>query len=357
MLARAAILLALPAAALWPAAPARGAVSKGFWGPAQVDGVSQFPIYRDLGVDLFQMNLNWANVAPGRPSKPRDPSDPAYQWPPDVDYAIEQAGRNGIRVLLMPMFSPSWANGGNGGAYAPATGKDYADFVYAASRRYPKVRFWLLWGEPTRAANFQPLPERPQGGHLTSAQAKAPRRYARLLDAGYGALKQASKKNVVIGGNSFAAGDVRPAEWVTRLRLPNGRLPRLDLYGHNPFSIRKPNLSNPPSSNGNQDFSDLRRFGRIVDRHFGRHVRLFLSEFALSTQARDSEFNFWVTQETQASWIAAGFKIARALGVHTFGWVHLYDDPPPPDGHPVTHSGLLDWEGRPKPGYHAFKRG
>jgi hypothetical protein len=352
---RSVLLLAVAAAALWLAAPAQ-AVQKGFWGPTQVDGVSQFPVYRDLGVDLFQMHLYWNDVAPTRPANPRDPDDPAYRWPADVDYALREAASNGMRVLLMPMFSPGWANGGKARAYAPNTGKDYADFVYAAGRRYPAVRHWLLWGEPTRAPNFQPMEER-KSSRLTKAQAKAPLRYAKLLDAGYGALKQVSRKNVVIGGNSFTAGDVHPAEWLSRLRLPNGRPPRLDLYGHNPFCRRKPDLRNPQSSGGLFDFSDLRRFGKLVDRHFKRRVRLFLSEFTVSTGARDSEFNFWVTRETQAEWITAGFKVARAVGAHTFGWVHLYDDPDPPDNSPASHSGLLDNRGSPKPGYRAFKRG
>ena len=43
------------------------------------------------------------------------------------------------------------------------------------------------------------------------------------------------------------------------MRLPDGRPPRLDLYGHNPFSIRAPNLANPPSPGQQIDFSDLAR--------------------------------------------------------------------------------------------------
>ena len=349
------LLLALAAAALWLAPPAH-ALQKGFWGPAQVNGVSQFPIYRDLGVDIFQMHLYWNEVAPTRPANPRDPNDPAYRWPSDVDFARAEAARYGMSVLLMPMFVPPWANGGKTRAHVPATGKDYADFVYAASRRYPDVRYWLLWGEPTRAPNFQPM-DQYRDGRMTRNQAKAPRRYAQLLDAGYGALKKADRRNLVIGGNSYTAGDVRAPQWIKRLRLSNGRPPRLDFYGHNPFCRRRPDLRNPQSPDGHYDFSDLRRLGRLVDRHFKRRVRLFLSEFTISTAARDLEFNFWVTRETQAKWITAGFKVARAVGAHTFSWIHLRDEPPTPDGAPVRHTGLIDAEDRKKPGYYAFKRG
>ena len=48
------------------------------WGPLEVNGVSQFPIYRELGVGIYQMGMSWSDVAPTRPENPRDPRDPAY---------------------------------------------------------------------------------------------------------------------------------------------------------------------------------------------------------------------------------------------------------------------------------------
>ena len=37
---------------------------KSIWGPAEVKGVSQFPIYKDLGVGIWQNRINWSDVAP-----------------------------------------------------------------------------------------------------------------------------------------------------------------------------------------------------------------------------------------------------------------------------------------------------
>ena len=65
------LLLALPVSA--EAAPSR---KKAIWGPATVNGRSQFPIYRDLGVGIWQDRVNWSVVAPTRPANPRDPLDP-----------------------------------------------------------------------------------------------------------------------------------------------------------------------------------------------------------------------------------------------------------------------------------------
>ena len=50
-----AIGLLLLALAVVPAADARQSRKKSIWGPVEVNGVSQFPVYRDLGVGIFQM--------------------------------------------------------------------------------------------------------------------------------------------------------------------------------------------------------------------------------------------------------------------------------------------------------------
>lgn len=335
--------------------------AKGFWGPTRIDGVSQFPLYRELGVNLYQTAVKWNDAAPVRPANPSDPRDPAYRWPADVDYALEQARTHGMRVLILLIGAPEWANGGNPWPHAPRRPSDFASFARAAARRYPAVRHWQIWGEPSKPSNFQPLLAQEVGRPLTPAQAHAPRRYARLLDAAYGALKAVRRDNLVIGGNKYTTGAIRPGNWVRHMRLPGGRRPRMDLFGHNPFSFREPDLANEPLVDGSVDFSDIRRFGRLVNRQLRRRgqrrLRLFLSEWTVPT-GPDREFNFHVRPPTQARWIASGFRIARELqDVYGLGWVHLRDEPPSGDGKPVVRGGLLDHTGAKKPGYDAFRRG
>jgi len=345
------------AGALAGAGPAPAAtLDKGFWGPTAVDGVSQFPLYKRLGVTVFQLQLSWAATAPTRPANPRDPADPAYVWPADVDATIAEARANGMKVLLLVAQAPAWANGGNTPEYAPTNPSDYADFMRAASKRYPSVRKWMIWGEPSRSNNWKPFVIQPIGAPLTPAERAAPRRYARLLDAAYGALKSVSKNNVVIGGNTYVTGEVRPTDWVRNMRLPDGRPPRMDLYGHNPFSVREPNLRNPPSASGLADFSDLGRFDALIQKQLGRprhkRVRLWLSEFTIPTFS-DSEFNFHVDLKTQAKWITSAFRVARQVHAAGLGWIHLQDV----DAGNIIGGGLLTADGKPKPGFYAFMRG
>ena len=123
---------------------------------------------------------------------------------------MKEGRRYGIRVAVQLLYSPAWANGGHAFNWAPNP-SDFAQFAATAARRYPGVHLWMIWGEPTRAAQFQPLtPERYTGQPLNARQRRAPRNYARILDAAYAALKQVSQRNTVVGGMSFTTGNISP---------------------------------------------------------------------------------------------------------------------------------------------------
>ena len=81
-----------------------------------------------------------------------------------------------------------------GPSLGPSSPSYFGDFLEAASRRYPRIRLWMLWGEPTKVMNFQPLTS--DGGCPLRGRAAlaGPRRYAQLLDAGYASLKRVSAR-------------------------------------------------------------------------------------------------------------------------------------------------------------------
>jgi hypothetical protein len=343
LLAAGLLALALPHAA--------GAdTKKAIWGPVRMpDGSSAFPVYRDLGVDILQITLKWSAVAPTRPADPVNPDDPAYSWPAEIDYAIRHGRRRGISVALLVRDSPPWANGGRSPEWAPKQ-RAYASFLIAASRRYPSVRRWMIWGEPNRAGSFQPLPPRSPVG---------PRAYARLLDAAYGALKRRRRTNVVVGGMTFSFGEVLPRPWLRWMRLPGGRRPRLDEYGHNPFTRRAPNirLSGYGGFPGARDISDVDTFAKEVRsayRRTGRRPRLWLSEFTVSSDRPNRAFSFAVSRRKQARWLKGAFRIAARVRASGIGWFNLHDEPAS-DPFGLT-TGLMTYEGAKKPAYRAYKR-
>jgi hypothetical protein len=329
------------------AAAARAAVPKLIWGPVALpDGSSAFPLYHRLGVDVFQIDLNWASTAPTRPADPRSAADPAYRWPAALDRAVSEAGRYRMRVCVLVQATPSWANGGRTSGWAPTHASAYGDFLAAAARRYPSVHLWMIWGEPNRNGNFLPMPTHSRVG---------PRRYALVLDAGYHALKGVSRKNVVIGGDTWSFGNVEPADFVKWMRLPNGKPPPLDYYGHNPFSIRFPDLRRAPYYPGGRDINDIDTLHTQLRGIYHRSVGLWLSEFTVSSDHTNRAFDFSVSRRQQANWVAAGFRLVNSVGYVTgLGWFNLFDEAALPHHQNLT-SGLLTWQLQPKPAFYAYQ--
>ena len=171
------------------------------------------------------------------------------------------------------------------------------------SRRYPQVRRWMIWGEPNRIQQWQP-------------QGKAgARRYALLLDTAYQALKAVDRKDVVIGGNTSPggldnAGGTSPRTWLRRLMLPSGRRPRLDMWGHNPFTSRPIDLRLRPVSRFSYDFNDVDTLTADLDRHYPRRLRVFLSESGTPTEHANPDWFFFTTREAQAARMRQMFNVA-----------------------------------------------
>jgi hypothetical protein len=323
---------------------------KAIWGPLNLaDGTPAFPVYRQLGVDVYEVQLDWDTTATRRPADPRDPNDPAYRWPATLDDAVRQAQDAGIQVALLVKGTPGWANGAKTPDWRPTNVRDYADFLVAAAKRYPEIRRWMIWGEPTRQGNYQPMPANSRTG---------PRSYAELLDAAYGALKGVSRSNIVIGGMTFTVGLVFPADFNRWMRLPNGQPPRMDWYGHNPFSTRFPAIRRKPYVRALRDIDDLDTLHRdLAAAYRGRRVpRIWVSEFTVSSDRPNRAFNFAVSRREQARWLTAAYRLADKLPyVAGMGWFNLQDEADDGSKRGLT-TGLLSADGARKPAFAAYQR-
>ena len=336
-------LVALLAGAIAPAP----AADKALWGPATLpDGSSAFDLYAELGVDTVQFTLSWPAVAAARPAAAADPTDPAYRWPAEIDVAAAEALRRGIGLSLLVTGAPPWANGGRAPIWRPDRAQDLGDFLAAAARHYPAVRRWMIWGEPNRDDRFAPN---------APNSAVGPRAYARLLDAAYGALKRADRRNIVIGANTWTGGTVKPADFLRLMRLPSGRPPRLDWLGHNPFPFRFPNLAAKPLAGGFRDISDVDTISRDARRTYGRPIPLWLSEYTIQSDRGSEVFATFVSRSTQARYLTAGYRIADELGpaVAGLGWMALLDEPP---ADASANWGLLTYALQRKPAFAAMRR-
>jgi hypothetical protein len=319
---------------------------KMIWGPVNLpNGSSAFPTYHRLGVQVFQIDLTWADTAPTQPADATNPADPAYRWPAALDQAVQQAAQYGIRVCLLVKGTPPWANNGLTPAWAPNNASDYGNFLIAAARRYPSIHDWMIWGEPNRDdfSDFRPMPPNSPVG---------PRRYALLLQAAYRALKSVSRSNVVIGGDTWSFGIVEPADFIRWMRLPNGRPPQLDYYGHNPFGRRFPRLAKPYFPGG-RDIDDIGTLEAQLAGIYHRKVPLWLSEFTISSDHPNAAFNFSVSRRQQARWVTAAFRLVNSVSyVAGLGWFELLDQP---QGAQSLTDGLMTWDLKPKPAFYAYQ--
>ena len=361
-------LLAVMAAAMLLPAEANAAslvgkpLEKAIWGPTRIDGVSQFPTYKDLDVSIYQIQLRWEDVARrGRPADPTNPADRTYRWPEDIDFAIEEAARHGIKVLILIQGTPAWASPDPNWMTPPRDNQDFVNFVTAAARKYPSVRHWMIWGETSKNLKIPgttyDLPERKQLARI----------YADMLDRSYAALKAESSSNLVIGGNTFTTNKISVPgapvpvyEWMRNLRLPNGKPPRMDMWGHNPFTgrITSPRRARRTAARG--DFADLPRFLRQLRRRISRPLRrpipVFISEFCLPT-GPNPLFDLELSQAKQASWLRLAFSFARRERyIYSMGWWDLRDASEAVGNNRAYRCGLLDAAGQPKRAYQVFKR-
>jgi hypothetical protein len=327
-----------------------GHALKMMWGPLTMpNGSSAFPVYHRLGVQVLQLQLSWAATAPTQPGEAGNPADPAYHWPAALDQAVSEAARYGIGLALMVKETPGWANGGQGPSWAPNEPEDYAAFMQAASRRYPSIHYWMVWGEVTRPGNFNPMPANSPVG---------PQRYAVLLDDAYGALKAVNPANMVIGGMTYTVGLLSMGEYLHDLRLPDGAPPRMDFYGDNPYSTRYPNLSEPPYAAGVRDINDIDTLDRELTQDYAGHgqtPKLWLSEFSISSNEPSRAFDFFVSQPVQAKWVTAAYKLANSVPyVAGLGWYELLDEPASVREH--LTEGLMSASGQPKPAFYAYAK-
>ncbi len=357
LVAGVAALSAVGVAQVAPAHPATGAArapSKCISDSPTHNGQPIFPELRRLGVRVWSSGISWAAIAPTRPANPTSPDDPAYQWPAELDRFLNQARANGIEPVLYVLGFPGWSNGGRDSRWVPRSPKDFADFMGAAVRHYPQVRRWLVFSEPGNSLNFMP-----QGGKGS----RAPRLYARLLDAAYASMHAARRNVVVIGGNVHQGGyndqyTTAPDRFLRYMVLPNGRRPRLDMFGINPYTQRPLNMAlrHRPRR---VDFNDLDWLAQQLDRYWPkRHLQLFVDEFGWNTEHEALGWFYVVSRPKQSADIATSYRLASRLGrIDTMCSFLLFDQRPAKQEKWVNWtSGLRTWDGVRKPAWRAFAR-
>jgi len=289
-----------------------------------------------FGVDVVRFSIRWNVVAPRRPSRALSSNDPAYRWQAS-DAVLRALSVRGIQPFVTIYGTPGWANGRRRPNVAPTSATAFADFAYAAAKRYPFVRRWTIWNEPNQRVMFS---------------AASPRLYVtRLLNPAYAAIHRANSRALVAGGVTAARGNtggVSPLKWIAGMKAAHARL---DAYAHNPYPAR-PSVESPFSgactSCGTITMANLPRLLAAVRQSFGAK-QVWLTEYGYQTNPPDPWLG--VSRALQARYIGEGALRAYQQPQVTLLIQFLVKDEP---GLARWQSGLFDVHGTPKPAARAF---
>jgi hypothetical protein len=292
-------------------------------------------VVQSLGVSIVRYSIHWDQVAPRRPARALASSDPAYRWTA-ADAVLKGLHERGIDALVTLYGSPAWANGGRKANAPPKSSRTFADFAYAAAKRYPFVRKWTIWNEPNQNLYL--------AGTSPSLYVKT------LLNPAYGAIHRANPRARVAGGVTAPRGNSNgygPLGWVRGLADAHAKL---DAYAHNPYPTR-PRETPLAGACGYCDVISLANLGRLskqVRQYLGRKP-IWLTEYGYQTNPPDT---FGVARSLQAMYIGESAMRAYQLSGVALLIQYLLKDEPQLDR---FQTGLFDVHGSPKPGYYAFR--
>ncbi len=279
------------------------------------------------GVGWVRIDLRWSTVQSG--------GSGSWNWS-DTDKQVTAALGKGLKVLLLPSYSPAWANGGHTDErYYPADINAWKAFLTAAAQRYiPQgVTAWELWNEP----NWSPQSN--------------PALYAsNILKPGSDALRAASvslQTPITIVDAAPASllntpGIVDPYAWVTQV-YANGGKPYFDVQAIHPYTW--PSDPTVPST-----FNHLLRAIEIhntmaANGDGGKQV--WATEFGFPTRGPNTN-----TEAQQADYINKGLQVwTQSAWLSWTGPMFLYthknDGDNPND--PEKNFGLVRTDFTPKP--------
>jgi hypothetical protein len=292
--------------------------------------------FKRLGVPLVRFTLRWNQVAPRPPRDATSPRDRAYDWR-RPDRVLRGLRRHGLTPVLTLVGTPAWANSGRAPNFAPVRPRDFRRFATAAARRYPWVRYWVIWNEPNKRLWLRPTRSKIYVEHL--------------LNPGYDGIHAVLPRARVAGGATGpkgGAGGVAPTAWVRGMWAAGARF---DAYAHHPYPSSP---AETPSSGGCRDcpsitMATLPKLLILVRRSFGPKP-VWLTEYGYQTNPPDTFLG--VAPRKQATMLSLAAMRAWRLPRVTMLIQYLYRDEPVLSR---FQSGLVFADDRWKPSRQGFQ--
>ena len=171
----------------------------------------------------------------------------------------------------------------------------------AAAKRYPWVRYWLIWNEPNK--------------HLWLRPTKSPIYVQHLLNPGYEAI-HAVLPHARVGGGVTAPrgglGGIAPGAWIRGMFRAHAKL---DAYAHHPYPSTP---SETPSSGGCRTcpaitMATIRKLLVLVKRYFGPKP-IWLTEYGYQSNPPDTFLGVPLKRQATMVSLARDARVEAATG-------------------------------------------
>ena len=211
---------------------------------------------------------------------------------------------------------------------------------------------WMIWGEPSRRRKL-PAAEAEQPGRAADL-----RRISRSRPTA--PSSRPDRRNIVIGGMTLNGGTLKPPQVVECMKLKNGRPPRMDLWGDNPFDARYPASRRRHRSGASAASTTstpcTTKSPATTGAATARSLRLWISEWTIVSDRPLQLFSgFYVSRKAQAQRLKRRIHDRGTDALRRrHGLVHAAGRAPRRRAKQAGW-GLLDAAGNPKPSFFAYK--
>ena len=254
----------------------------------------------------------------------------------DLDQLVTNVSKRGGKPLLILNYGNRFYDGG---------GLLVTDEAIAAYARY--VRF-VVKHFAGRVDQFEVWNEWNIGGGGTPDQRKArygsPEDYARVLRAGYAAVKSENPSALVLGG-AFAGYDYK---WIEAFGRAGG-FSSLDGFSAHPYVFAEGRKGTPESA-----FRHLDELKALIDRLApGRNLRVYITEAGWPVHAGANG----VSEQTVATYATQFLQLAKSRAwIGGVWWYDLFDDGD--ESSNTEHRfGLITRSGTRRPAFNSFSDG
>jgi hypothetical protein len=258
------------------------------------------------------------------------------------DAAINEARKRGMTVQLTVTGNPKFTTRGRGYlGYRNPSPSRYARWIGRVARHFRgRVAAYSVWNEPNLIDYLSPqIVGRRAVGHII---------YARLVRAGYRAVKRADPRaKVLIGETAPSNLPLRFIERAARA-LPGGL--RADGWAQHPYQFVKspPALPQRRYSGGISNVramkATMRRLARTgkLRTGSGAPLPIYFTEFGYP---RPGAYYGFFSEALRNRYTLEAFRLAKRSGAKVMVWYQLYNNPGRARAH-VWDTGLIGADGR-----------